>query len=87
MPRRRFDRQQLRIVWIEAINSPLIEVIGVMVASVAIVWLATNILNPSLVPVSGPIGMWVAGSLPFALVGLLLWTASSRGGRLHTPDL
>lgn len=48
---------------------------------VAIVWLATNILNPSLVPVSGPIRMWVAGSLPFALVGLLLWIASSRGWR------
>lgn len=48
---------------------------------VAIVWLVTNILNPSLVPVSGPVGMWVAGSMPFVLLGLLFWIASVRGWR------
>ena len=33
-------RHQLKLMWIEAISSPLIEVVGVLAASSAIVWLA-----------------------------------------------
>ncbi len=39
---RRMMKQQLRLVWIEAFTSPLMEVIGVVVASAAIVWLAAQ---------------------------------------------
>ena len=37
---RRMMKQQLRLAWIEALVSPLLEVVGVLVASAAIVWLA-----------------------------------------------
>jgi len=42
-------------------------------------WLVLNLLGPTLHPVSGPISMWVAGSLPFILAGLCIWLIFSRG--------
>ncbi|MBU0617123.1 MAG: ABC transporter ATP-binding protein/permease, partial [Planctomycetes bacterium] len=37
---RRILKQQLKMAWIEALSSPLMEVVGVIIASLAIVWLA-----------------------------------------------
>ncbi len=37
---RRILKQQLKMAWIEALTSPLMEVVGVIIASFAIVWLA-----------------------------------------------
>jgi subfamily B ATP-binding cassette protein MsbA len=37
---RRILKQQLKMAWIEALSSPLMEVVGVVIASCAIVWLA-----------------------------------------------
>jgi subfamily B ATP-binding cassette protein MsbA len=37
---RRILKQQLKMAWIEALSSPLMEVVGVVIASFAIVWLA-----------------------------------------------
>ena len=37
---RRILKQQLKMAWIEALTSPLMEVVGVIIASLAIVWLA-----------------------------------------------
>lgn len=37
---RRILKQQLKMTWIEALSSPLMEVVGVVIASFAIVWLA-----------------------------------------------
>lgn len=34
-------KQQLKMVWIEAVTSPLLEVVGLMISSAAIVWLAS----------------------------------------------
>ena len=39
---RRIMKQQLKMAWIEALSSPLMEVVGVIVASLAIVWLASQ---------------------------------------------
>ncbi|MBL8877835.1 MAG: ABC transporter ATP-binding protein [Phycisphaerales bacterium] len=39
---RRMFAQQQKLAWIEAISSPLIEVIGIIAASVGIVWLASR---------------------------------------------
>lgn len=39
---RKMMRQQLKLVWIESFSSPLIEVVGVVAASAAIVWLAAQ---------------------------------------------
>jgi len=41
---RRMMKQQLRLAWIEAFSSPLIEVTGIIAASGAIIWLASQIL-------------------------------------------
>jgi len=42
---RRMMRQQLKLAWIEALSSPLIEVVGVVAACAAIVWLAQQTFN------------------------------------------
>ncbi len=39
---RRMLRQMLRLAWVEALSSPLIEVIGILVTSGGIVWLASR---------------------------------------------
>lgn len=39
-------RQQLKLDWIEAVSSPLIEVIGIVAASAGIVWLASRTFAP-----------------------------------------
>ncbi len=40
---RRMMKHQLRLIWIEALTSPLMEVAGVVIASLAIVWLAKQV--------------------------------------------
>ena len=40
---RRMMKQSLRLAWIEALSSPLMEVVGVIAASLAIVWLASQV--------------------------------------------
>lgn len=47
---RRMFRQQLKLAWIEAISSPLIEVIGILVASAGIVWLASRTFSGEISP-------------------------------------
>jgi subfamily B ATP-binding cassette protein MsbA len=47
---RRMMRQQLKLAWIEALSSPLMEVIGVIVASAAIVWLAQQTFVGKMAP-------------------------------------
>ncbi|MFN0135864.1 MAG: ABC transporter ATP-binding protein [Phycisphaerae bacterium] len=42
---RRMMRESLRLAWIEAISSPLIEVVGISIAAGAIVWLAGQTLH------------------------------------------
>lgn len=37
---RRIMKQQMKMAWIEAFSSPLMEVVGVIAASIAIIWLA-----------------------------------------------
>jgi subfamily B ATP-binding cassette protein MsbA len=43
-------RQIVRLAWIEAISSPLIEVIGVLATSVGVVWLASRTFNHEISP-------------------------------------
>ena len=47
---RRMMKQQLRLAWIEAISSPLMEVVGVWAASLAIVWLARQTFVAQMTP-------------------------------------
>ena len=47
---RQLMKQQLRLSWIEAFSAPLIEVVGVLVASGAIVWLASRTFSGELSP-------------------------------------
>jgi len=43
-------KHQMRLSWIEAITSPLIEVIGVLAASIGIVWLASRTFSGEIEP-------------------------------------
>ncbi len=47
---RRIMKQQLRLAWIEALSSPLMEVVGVIAASAAIVWLAQQTFHGTMTP-------------------------------------
>jgi len=47
---RRMLKQLLRLAWIEAFSSPLIEVIGVLVTSAGIVWLASRTFQGEISP-------------------------------------
>ena len=47
---RRMMKQQLKLAWIEAISSPLMEVVGVVAASAAIVWLAKQTFEGEMDP-------------------------------------
>jgi len=47
---RRMLRQQLKLSWIEAFSSPLIEVVGVLAAAAGIVWLAGRTFRGELDP-------------------------------------
>lgn len=47
---RRMFRQLLKLAWIEALASPLIEVIGVMATSVGVVWLASRTFRGEIEP-------------------------------------
>lgn len=47
---RRMLRQLLRLAWIEAVASPLIEVVGIIVTSAGIVWLAARTFHGEITP-------------------------------------
>jgi ATP-binding cassette, subfamily B, bacterial MsbA len=47
---RRMLKQQLRLAWIEAFSSPLIEVLGIVVTSLGIVWLAARTFRGEMEP-------------------------------------
>lgn len=47
---RRMMKQQLKLMWIEAVISPAMEVLGVLAASVAIVWLAGQTFQGEMAP-------------------------------------
>jgi ABC-type multidrug transport system fused ATPase/permease subunit len=47
---RRMMKSQLKLAWIEAVSSPLIEITGVLVASAAIVWLASRTFSGQIAP-------------------------------------
>lgn len=47
---RHMMKHQLRLMWIEAISSPLMEVVGVVAAAVAIVWLAKQTFSGDMDP-------------------------------------
>ncbi len=47
---RRMMKHQLRLIWIEALSSPLMEVVGVVAASAAIVWLASQTFAGHMTP-------------------------------------
>ena len=47
---RRMMKQQLRLAWIEALASPLMEIVGVWAASAAIVWLARQTFSGEITP-------------------------------------
>ncbi len=47
---RKMLRQMLKLAWIEAVSSPLIEVAGVMIAAGGIVWLASQTLSGQMEP-------------------------------------
>jgi len=47
---RRMLRQLLRLAWIEAVSSPVIEVVGVLVTSCGIVWLAARTFAGEITP-------------------------------------
>ncbi len=47
---RRMLKQQLKLSWIEAISSPVIEVIGLLVAGTGIVWLAGRTFSGDITP-------------------------------------
>lgn len=42
---RRMLHPQLRLFWIESLSSPLIEVVGIIAASAAVVWLASRVFS------------------------------------------
>ncbi len=44
---RRMLRPQLRLAWIESFASPLIEVVGVLIAAGGIIWLASRVFAPA----------------------------------------
>lgn len=47
---RRMLKQLLRLAWIEALSSPLIEVVGVAVTSAGVVWLASRTFSGQITP-------------------------------------
>lgn len=47
---RKMMKHQLRLAWIEALASPTIEVVGILVASVGIVWLASRTFSGEITP-------------------------------------
>ncbi len=47
---RRMLRQQLKLAWVEALASPLIEIVGILAAAAGIVWLAQRVFTGQLEP-------------------------------------
>lgn len=47
---RKMMKHQLRLAWIEALASPTIEVVGILIASVGIVWLASRTFAGEMTP-------------------------------------
>jgi len=47
---RRMLRQQMKLVWIEALTSPAIEVLGILAASAGILWLAARTFHGEITP-------------------------------------
>ncbi|MDX2199213.1 MAG: ABC transporter ATP-binding protein [Phycisphaerae bacterium] len=47
---RQMLKQQLKLAWVEAISSPLIEVAGILAASAGIVWLASRVFSGEIEP-------------------------------------